>query len=398
MTLPVTVGAAIYDMSSVAWENTEFVYDGEKKCPTLVGLPSGVSVVEYIGTAAAAGEYSVGAILAFDSDNYEQPAIPAVIMRIAKCPITPSFDVAWIYDGSEKSLPSSQLFYPTSSFTATNAGRYTVNVALYDSDNYYLTDSETEVVILPRTVGVRLLPLELYLFESPESFEYELTSGSVVDGDDLGLVIYESANCIYAYSTNPNYCVDVTVGSIHRLGRLSPVASRAVIAVIWTVFAIILVAAAVIVTLMRSRRRAKELYAMGVGRICHGDRPRLISGALASGISLSADRAEHLLSNAMARMLIRKAAAPSRTQGRRSCIVNVDILSKNFAAGDVVDIVKLKEKGLVPRDAGRLRVLGRGEIDKPLIVYADHFSLGAVKMIVLTGGEVNSITPSHRLH
>lgn len=393
--LPVTVSAARYDMSSVTWENTDFVYDGEEKCPSLAGLPDGVSVVEYIGTGAVAGEYSVSAVLAFDSENYEQPAVSAVLMRIAKCPITPSFDVSWVYDGSGKHLPSSPIFYPTSDFAAINAGRYSVEVALYDSDNYCLTDSEAEVVILPRTVGVRLLPLELYMFESPDGFEYELTSGSVIDGDDLGLVIYESADRIYAYSTNPNYCVDVAVGSIHRLGRLSPILARVGI---WTVFAIVVAAVLVIVVLLRSRRRAAQIYAMGVGRICHGERPRLISGALASGISLSADRAEHLLSNAMARMLIRRAAAPSRTQGRRSCIVNVDTLSKNFEAGEVVDIVRLKEKGLVPRDAGRLRILGRGEIDKPLIVYADHFSLGAVKMIVLTGGEVNRVTPPHRLH
>ena len=52
-----------------------------------------------------------------------------------------------------------------------------------------------------------------------------------------------------------------------------------------------------------------------------------------------------------------------------------------------MDINLLKEKTLIPYDTGYLKVLARGVIDKPLTVYADDFSLQAVKMIALTGGE-----------
>ena len=68
-------------------------------------------------------------------------------------------------------------------------------------------------------------------------------------------------------------------------------------------------------------------------------------------------------------------------------MINVDTLSENFSSGDKVDINILKSRGLVPEDASNLKVLARGNIDKPLIVYANEFSLGAIKMIALTGGE-----------
>ena len=70
-------------------------------------------------------------------------------------------------------------------------------------------------------------------------------------------------------------------------------------------------------------------------------------------------------------------------------IVNVDTLSKNFAAGDKVTLEQVKKR--VPgfnKKVTYVKVLARGIIDKPLTVEADDFSLDAVKMIVLTGGAV----------
>ncbi|MCH5151405.1 MAG: uL15 family ribosomal protein [Clostridiales bacterium] len=70
-------------------------------------------------------------------------------------------------------------------------------------------------------------------------------------------------------------------------------------------------------------------------------------------------------------------------------IVNVDTLSKCFAAGDKVTLEQIKKR--VPgfnKKITYVKVLARGVIDKPLTVEADDFSLDAVKMIVLTGGAV----------
>ena len=73
--------------------------------------------------------------------------------------------------------------------------------------------------------------------------------------------------------------------------------------------------------------------------------------------------------------------------GGKKAIVNLDTISANFEAGDVVTVDKLKEKKLVPANAGFVKVLARGSIDKPLTVEANDYSLAAVKMLVLTGGK-----------
>ena len=70
-------------------------------------------------------------------------------------------------------------------------------------------------------------------------------------------------------------------------------------------------------------------------------------------------------------------------------IVNVDVLSKNFSAGDKVTLEEIKKR--VPgfnKKVTFVKVLARGLIDKALTVEADDFSLDAVKMIVLMGGQV----------
>ena len=77
--------------------------------------------------------------------------------------------------------------------------------------------------------------------------------------------------------------------------------------------------------------------------------------------------------------------------GGKKAIVNLDTISANFEAGDVVTVEKLKEKKLVAPNAGFVKVLARGSIDKPLTVEANDYSLAAVKMLVLTGGKAVQI-------
>ncbi len=70
----------------------------------------------------------------------------------------------------------------------------------------------------------------------------------------------------------------------------------------------------------------------------------------------------------------------------KQAIVNIDTLNANFESGDTVELATLKEKALVPKAVGRLKVLARGHLSKPLVVKAHAFSIDAVKMILLTGG------------
>ncbi len=72
-------------------------------------------------------------------------------------------------------------------------------------------------------------------------------------------------------------------------------------------------------------------------------------------------------------------------------IVNIDTLSANYKAGETVTLESLKQKHLVSKKTGYLKILGRGVLNKPLIVEADDFTVNALKMILLTGGRVIKI-------
>ncbi len=74
-------------------------------------------------------------------------------------------------------------------------------------------------------------------------------------------------------------------------------------------------------------------------------------------------------------------------RGRKKAEINMDVISRYFAAGETVTLNSLKQKGLLPRSVGHVKILARGRLDKPLIVIAQGFSASAVKMIVLTGGK-----------
>lgn len=65
-------------------------------------------------------------------------------------------------------------------------------------------------------------------------------------------------------------------------------------------------------------------------------------------------------------------------------VVNVDSL-RDFPTGETVSLLRLREKGLV-RKRGKVKVLGRGEIDTALTVEAHSFSRSAREKIESVGG------------
>ena len=73
-------------------------------------------------------------------------------------------------------------------------------------------------------------------------------------------------------------------------------------------------------------------------------------------------------------------------KGGKSAIVNIQSLSKNYSAGEVVNLESLREKNLIAKNVVYVKILAKGSLNKALTVEADDFSLEAVKMIVLTGG------------
>ena len=72
-------------------------------------------------------------------------------------------------------------------------------------------------------------------------------------------------------------------------------------------------------------------------------------------------------------------------------IINIDTLAQNFGPDELVNLEALKEKKLISSKVDHIKVLARGILDKPLIIEAQDFSIDAIKMIVLTGGQVRKV-------
>ena len=72
-------------------------------------------------------------------------------------------------------------------------------------------------------------------------------------------------------------------------------------------------------------------------------------------------------------------------------IVNVKTLSERFEPNAVVTKEALLRTGVVKRKKLPLKILGNGEIDKPLTVVADKFSKTAKEKIEAAGGKALSV-------
>lgn len=389
-TLTVNASRAKLDLSSAGWEMTEFTYDGSVKEPRLVGLPLGVSVVRLYGTGKDAGEYSVTAELDYDKANYEPPILPPCTVVIKKQSVSPTVLSEAVYNGREQ-LPD----YPTGIYKAKlssgykNAGEYTVEFVLLDSKNYcFEGDPTAEFVILPRKATVSLNDIRVFLFEDPQGNGFTVTDGSVIDGDDLSLCYLYDGEVLRAKGSNPNYELTVKDGKISYVPRPSPEVARALM--LCLLFVVIL-ALLLIVGIRRKERIFTLLLEIG-GRPRELAAPKEALGAPAALYTpedgaVSRERADELISNSVARTLIRRNDERIYTSGHRHAVVNIDTLSSEFEAGATVDINILKERGIIPKDARSYKVLARGVIDKPLIILANSFSISSVKMIALKGGE-----------
>lgn len=69
-------------------------------------------------------------------------------------------------------------------------------------------------------------------------------------------------------------------------------------------------------------------------------------------------------------------------------VVNLDSLEKVFAAGDTVTEDTLRKAGLVKGRFDGVKILGRGEVTKSLIVSVDEVSAAAREKIEKAGGTI----------
>jgi len=71
--------------------------------------------------------------------------------------------------------------------------------------------------------------------------------------------------------------------------------------------------------------------------------------------------------------------------------VNLDRLD-DFAAGDEVSPATLAEAGIIKSSCEPVVILGRGELDRPLIVKAHRFSASARERILGAGGSAEVLS------
>ena len=105
-------------------------------------------------------------------------------------------------------------------------------------------------------------------------------------------------------------------------------------------------------------------------------------------VAVRADEVDALMTDAEVKEYQKTATVPTtRSTGTKKAQVNLDTISATFSEGDTVTLSALKEKKLVGKNVGAVKILARGTLNKSLIIIAQDFSMAAIKMILLTGGQ-----------
>ena len=430
--IPIEVGYADYDMSSVSWKNTEQTYDGNPKHPVLTGLPEGVSIGEYLGGEMInAGVYTVYVRLDFDRENYNEPSFTPCEFIINKCPITAPY-IKTVYNGSDQSPSSDSSLYSVSGDNHSLAGKYAIKAILTDPQNYVFKESGSDIVnaifeILPATIGIKVFDVELKLFEELGNVEYEVTSGMVFGNDYVGITSYSEGDSVLVRSNNPNYVFDVEAGRIIRLPYPTAEGFAIILIVIVTMFILIVIGIklynnrhrlATVGAMMKCRmhnryfraempkpekvkRRSNPIFSYEFKKAeeeeeCEEVKEEEVSNETAKDddvieFEIDADKADELITDSLAKSLIKRDGEIIYSDGNKKAVLGIEEISRAFSSGDRVDINALKERDIVSSDTAYLKVLGGGRLDKALSVYANEFSLSAVKMIALAGGQAIKI-------
>lgn len=437
LTLPVEVGYADYDLSGVIWASLSQIYTGKAMTPILKGLPDGVCVLGYSGGEMInSGSYTVYAELDYDRENYNEPQIPPCEFVIEKCPL-PLPLITVTYNGELQIPMSLSSYYTVDSDTGYKAvGSYPVAVSLADTSNYVFKDNGSDegyaiFRILPATISVEVLDVNLRLFEELSHAEYRVVSGEVYEGDIITVTAYMDGNQVLIRSNNPNYDFEVTPGQINRLPY--PTLEGGIIIFFCTFVLALLIALCFLAyknrhrlasatAMLRCRWHNRAYKAMPPREIVKSDLKYDLKSFGATDtvdteenipdpeevtafeetedevektdvedddpvLEIDAEKADELISDSLAKTLIKREGEMVYTSGSERAIVNIDILAKNFAPNEKIDVNVLKSCGILQPEIAYYKVLAGGRIDKPLKIYANDFSLTAVKMIALTGGE-----------
>ena len=449
--LDISVSKATYDVSSAYWDITEVEYDGTPHAPILCGLPDGISVISYSHSPViTAGEYSFTAELDFDAENYYPPDISACTFRVKKAILPDVENITFEYSGQVILLEDADLYSIVINDEIKECGEYAVIYHLTDNNYVFENGSDTcfsTVSVTPRKLNVYVSDFDLYMFEKSIDANY-VVEGLIPDIDAPELYYFIEGDKIYIKTDNPNYLLNVECGTLRRIPYPTETARKKIMIIVITV--IMLLSATIIliwkkdyildgICMIIVKRKNK----VGIGYIDNAppvlETPNNYQSELDSHnvnllidentdeevlneatddiddplcdvyqgdvlekheysdadepkISIKLEYADSMITDAMARQMVKNEREVIYTDGGSKSIVNVDTLSRNFIAEDRVDVNILKDRSLVPCDTNYVKVLARGAIDKPLHIYANEFSLAAVKMILLSGGEARRVT------
>ena len=81
-----------------------------------------------------------------------------------------------------------------------------------------------------------------------------------------------------------------------------------------------------------------------------------------------------------------------KSKRERPIIVNLNVLAKNFSAGDKITPQILEKKKIIKQQKGKnvkIKILGQGEIKKKLIIQNCQISATARQKIIKAGGEIS---------
>lgn len=418
--LEVNVNYADYDLSAVKWIDTEQIYDGKPKIPSLIGLPDGVTVKEYIGGGVSSGEYTVSAVIEYDEENYNRPNILSCKFTVEKQ--TVSIPIIETVYNSEAQTPrsDSDVYFITSREKFENAGEYKVQVELADPANYRFEGSEDAVGtaifrILPRTVEVVARDVDIHLFEAFRGTDFSGLTEATLYGDVVDTEQRIDGERVVILSLNPNYTIKTLGGQVVRLPYPT---------VFGGIMMLIIIGLLSLLIFLFVKKREMLLGALAVVRCRWNKRgilvypPRPMKESISTtekderfensentsdelsdgdeiavvGFGVDEERADALITDSLAKDLIKKDGDLVYTSGNGKATVTTEELSNNFSVGDRVDINVLKEKSLVPSDAFQVKIVAGGMLDKALSVYANDFTLTAVKMINLEGGDTVKVT------
>ena len=103
--------------------------------------------------------------------------------------------------------------------------------------------------------------------------------------------------------------------------------------------------------------------------------------------SVSAEDAHQIVEEKQVEIHVEESVDYIGPKDNKKAIINIDTLSSNYEAHEVVNIQSMKDKKLIDKKAKCVKVLARGILNKPLRIKAGEFSRTAVEMILLTGGQ-----------